>query len=380
MREEDWFTTLLFSSPASLERTNTDAQRRYFAALTALEKLMKGTAEPLPFSSIRGLSRSTILARLNAEERRRAEGLGERLWKTSGPGRTQAEQWLLLQVAAQASPDSLPFFRAAIETSRERDPCQAQRRRIAVASVAFIAHQTGDVAAHAQLEAWLPHPDVTVRTEAADCYGRIHVREPGSLAEAPRVVLERVAYTERAFSPRFLARKWLHVAGLPVRVQPPDGVYAFQASLGRVSRTVELPASDSLSDLSSAILSAFRWDQDHLYEFALTADLGDRRFVLPDAAEETFGLSWSFEEAGEQEELDAPDSSEDTGAPSPMSLPLGAFGFTKGHKLIFRFDFGDNHRFRVTLTGIHEHRSPRAKYPRVVAETGKAPEQYPRFD
>ena len=33
-----------------------------------------------------------------------------------------------------------------------------------------------------------------------------------------------------------------------------------------------------------------------------------------------------------------------------------------------------------SVADIHEHRSPRAKYPRVVARTGKAPEQYPRYD
>ncbi|HLL00781.1 MAG TPA: hypothetical protein VK539_09355 [Myxococcaceae bacterium] len=35
---------------------------------------------------------------------------------------------------------------------------------------------------------------------------------------------------------------------------------------------------------------------------------------------------------------------------------------------------------QVTVVDIHEHRTPRAKYPRVVAETGKASEQYPQVD
>jgi hypothetical protein len=200
------------------------------------------------------------------------------------------------------------------------------------------------------------------------------VQELGRLAEAPRAALEHVAYEDRAFPPRFLARGWLHAAGLPVRIEPPEGVYAFKAALGRVSRTVELTASQTLHQLASSILSAFRWDEDHLYEFALTADLRDRRFILPNVEDEAFGLGWSF---GEQTEPDASDASGAPEAPSRMSLPLGAFGFTRGHELIFRFDFGDDHRFRVTVVAIHEHRSPRAKYPRVVAQQGKAPEQYP---
>jgi hypothetical protein len=60
-----------------------------------------------------------------------------------------------------------------------------------------------------------------------------------------------------------------------------------------------------------------------------------------------------------------------------MSLPLGAFGFPQDHKFIFRYDFGDDHRFRVLVKDIHPHRTPRVKYPRVVGSTGKAPEQYP---
>lgn len=67
-------------------------------------------------------------------------------------------------------------------------------------------------------------------------------------------------------------------------------------------------------------------------------------------------------------------------SPGPTDLPLGAFGLTRGHEFIFRYGFGDAHRFQVTIADIHEHRSPRAKYPRVVARTGKAPEQYPRYD
>lgn len=173
-----------------------------------------------------------------------------------------------------------------------------------MAAVAFLAHQTGAEAAHAQLEAWLTHPDVTVRTEAVDLYGRLHVQELGRLEETPRAVLKRIAYTEPAFPPRFLARRWLHVAGVPVRVEPPDGVYAFKASLGRASRTVEPRATQSLPEQASAILSAFGWGVDHLYEFALTEDL---RFILPDPDDEAAGVDWGFDEDDEQEKPEVPD-------------------------------------------------------------------------
>jgi hypothetical protein len=373
-RDQDWFDALALAHEFTLVDEDRGAWYRQvmLAALSGLERVLDGEVGPGGFSDISGLYgfSAALPARLQAEELRWAERLGERLWRATGTGRTYAEEALLGLVGLQASPGSLPFFRAALEANRERDSFQIRRRRIAVASVAFIAHQTGDAAAHALLEAWLAHPDVPVRTEAVWVYARLHRREDGTLEEAARAVLERVAYEDRAFAPRFLARGWLLASGVPLRVEPPDGVYTFKASLGRVSRTVELTASESLAHLASAILTAFRWDHDHLYEFALTGDLKDHRFVL-DREYDALGFAPGLEET-DPEDSDEPQDL--------MSAPLGTLGFTQGHKFIFRYDFGDDHRFRVAVADIQAHRSPRAKYPRVTDRTGMAPEQYPRFD
>lgn len=371
MRQEDWFDKLHFRREGALMMGEEGKARQWLlTALTDLEKMLDGAEDRRTFSDIPGLHGFNWGVCLRADERQRAERLAERLWSEKGTGRTYTEEALLGQVGVQASPDSLPFFRAALEASRARDSFQVQRRRIAVAAVAFIAHQTGDVAAHAQLEAWLAHPDITVRTEAVALYGRLHLKR-SRLDKAARAVLSRVAYEDRAFAPRFLARLWLHVSGIPVRVEPTDGVYAFKVSLGRVSRTVELTASHLLDDLAHAILSAFGWDHDHLFEFALTGDLRDRRFVLPEVDYEPLGIFGLFSDV-------APSEGSDT--PGPMLLPLGGFGFIQGHKFIFRYDFGDDHRFKVTVAGIQAHQSPGERYPRVVARTGEAPEQYPRFE
>ncbi|WNG55225.1 plasmid pRiA4b ORF-3 family protein [Archangium gephyra] len=372
-KDDDWFGTLDIAHRTTAAWTDEDARQQFLAALAALEKALDEGPGPRGFSTIPGLHgfRHRV-APLSADERQWAERLGERLWNSMGTGRTYAEETLLGQVGVQASPYSLPFFRAALEFNRERDNFQLRRRRIALASIAFIARQTGDATAHAQFEAWLAHPDVSVRAEATALYGRIHLRDDGRLDDAALGPLKRVAYEDRAFAPRFLARGWLHTAGIPVPVEPPDGVYAFKASLGHTSRTVELKASQSLNPLASAILNAFGWDHDHLYEFALTGDLQDSRFILPDRDLDWFGSNWDFDAGPEQEQP--------TESQSPMTLPLGAFGFTRGHKFIFRYDFGDDHRFQVTVADIQEHRSPRMKYPRVVARTGKALEQYPSYD
>jgi hypothetical protein len=46
-----------------------------------------------------------------------------------------------------------------------------------------------------------------------------------------------------------------------------------------------------------------------------------------------------------------------------------------GHTLLFLFDYGDEWRFRVTLTKAAK-KIAKARYPRVVAIRGKVPEQY----
>lgn len=94
----------------------------------------------------------------------------------------------------------------------------------------------------------------------------------------------------------------------------------------------------------------------------MTGEVRDRRFVLPPADAEIvppdFGAQASDTEA------------------SAFDLPQRHARAPKGHELVFRYDFGDDHRFNVVLAAIHPHTEPRAKYPRVVARTGKSPPEY----
>jgi hypothetical protein len=47
--------------------------------------------------------------------------------------------------------------------------------------------------------------------------------------------------------------------------------------------------------------------------------------------------------------------------------------------MLFLFDYGDEWRFRTTLTKTGE-KIAKVRYPRVVAARGDAPEQYPEPD
>lgn len=55
-------------------------------------------------------------------------------------------------------------------------------------------------------------------------------------------------------------------------------------------------------------------------------------------------------------------------------------GKTGKKEFLFLFDYGDEWRFGVKLTGARDTKTPRARYPRVVAERGDAPPQYSPWD
>lgn len=61
----------------------------------------------------------------------------------------------------------------------------------------------------------------------------------------------------------------------------------------------------------------------------------------------------------------------------PRDAVVGELGFRKGHRLVELFDYGDRHIFEIKLTDMLPQASGR-EYPRIVATTGKPPEQYGR--
>jgi hypothetical protein len=50
-----------------------------------------------------------------------------------------------------------------------------------------------------------------------------------------------------------------------------------------------------------------------------------------------------------------------------------------GQTMMFLFDYGDNWRFTVEVIGFGE-KAPRTRYPRVLRQVGKPPEQYGAWD
>lgn len=61
---------------------------------------------------------------------------------------------------------------------------------------------------------------------------------------------------------------------------------------------------------------------------------------------------------------------------APPRCRSGMLGMPVGHRFRLLYDFGDHNLFDIELVDIRPSPTPRAKYPRVAASVGKAPDQY----
>jgi hypothetical protein len=133
------------------------------------------------------------------------------------------------------------------------------------------------------------------------------------------------------------------------------GTHLFKASLSgwrgdpRIWRRIAAPADTSLDDLAWAILKAFKFDDDHMYDFQYRDRRGrNRTYWHPYGEERPFTTEITLAET---------------------ELPIK-------DAMRFTFDYGDNWQFTVCLEAVEEGSSS-LKKPKVVESAGKAPEQYP---
>jgi hypothetical protein len=94
------------------------------------------------------------------------------------------------------------------------------------------------------------------------------------------------------------------------------------------------------------------WDDDHLYAFCLNGERWDDRYL--------------FNRRFDEEE-DPPFADE---------VAIGELGLVPGHKFLYVFDFGDNHRFTIRVKGSREEAGGEL-LPRLVDRAGEPPPQYP---
>lgn len=132
-----------------------------------------------------------------------------------------------------------------------------------------------------------------------------------------------------------------------------DGLYVFKVSLGaKVWRRIAISAALKLDDLSDAILRAYDFDDDHLYQFSYRD-----RFGVPVQVNHPY--------------LEEP--------PSTDEVALGEIPLRPGASMEYLFDFGDEWRFDVKLERI-DPADGRNKKPKLLEEHGEAPPQYPNME
>jgi hypothetical protein len=130
-----------------------------------------------------------------------------------------------------------------------------------------------------------------------------------------------------------------------------------------VWRETEVAANQTLADLGTAIPLAFGFDDPHLWSFFLSGRAWDRQSEYALQSEPDF--------------LDGPrPHAAKRIAIRDVPLP-GAAG---KKEFLFLFDYGDEWYFGVKLVRLGPRVEPGVRYPRVVAQAGLAPPQYPNIE
>jgi hypothetical protein len=124
-------------------------------------------------------------------------------------------------------------------------------------------------------------------------------------------------------------------------------------ALPRVWREIEIAEDQTLEDLHLTIQEAYQWNDDHLYSFFLSGNARDRKTEI--------GSPWSDTHRHTHRET------------------IGSLDLKPGQKILYLFDYGDNHEFDVRVLRINPE-APRGNYPKIIEKQGQAPPQYPDYD
>jgi len=126
-----------------------------------------------------------------------------------------------------------------------------------------------------------------------------------------------------------------------------------------VTQKIEVKETQTLDTLHDAIIyKSFKWDDPHMYSFFLD----NKAYSKNRKMEYTCDFEPDF--FGEQ--------------PNSSSTKLEDLNLKQNQKFLFVFDFGDDHHFSINVEGFGEIQKGK-RYPLVIEEKGKAPEQYPFY-
>ena len=276
-----------------------------------------------------------------------------RIFEGGGTGVTDAQRAVLTLLGGSADPHIVPFWLEMVDLTKPRDMFRQERVTISLAALALIAVRHDVPAAYDALRQLTHHLNPETRAQAVYYLRRAYTNASRAVPEAIMTDMYLVATQDKAFEPRFQARQLLRMAGQPVPLDNPDGVYDFKVMMlrnKRIYRTITARSEQTLADLQGFIQHAFDWDNDHLYCFYMNGRKYDERYQ--------FACNY---------EKDRP--------PWAAEAVIGELGLVKKHRFLYHFDYGDDHLFEVEVVDIRPD-VREGNYPRLIDSHGKAPAQY----
>ncbi len=137
-----------------------------------------------------------------------------------------------------------------------------------------------------------------------------------------------------------------------------SGNYHFKAKYGKVWRTIKIDYRLLLDDLCIAILYAFDFDLDHLYDVKFISIYGFRITLNG-----TPGMSYAD-------------------YPTTEDITIGLLPIQINSEMIFTFDYRDNWKFKITLEKIEpiKNETDEIPAPELIDKKGEAPKQYPDWE
>lgn len=117
-------------------------------------------------------------------------------------------------------------------------------------------------------------------------------------------------------------------------------------------RHIQISGEATLEDLSSFILEAFKFDNDHLHAFFM-----DNKIHSPDNC---------YYSKGSEEKTT-----------NTSQIKLNQLELTKGKKFKYLFDFGESWEFQCNILSVLNEKTDA---PKIVKTKGEAPSQYGGFE
>jgi len=126
------------------------------------------------------------------------------------------------------------------------------------------------------------------------------------------------------------------------------GEHIFKVSINSVWRRISISGDHELEVLSDAILKAFDFDDDHLYQFTYKNRKGVAVEVFAPQLDENF---------------------------STTEVRIGNMGLNPGDSLLYIYDYGDQWEFTLILEKINADNQERSN-PIILESFGESPDQY----